>query len=331
MRDDMDKETKRREDIDLYKHVNSFNQQMIDQLAQFLRFIARNNTNSKHTKEAYQNDVLQFIRFLEKEQIPSYALVTYTTIMDYLTTLRIPDHGSGLGTSSIARKCSALRSLFSYLMEIGVVNQHPLDHVKIPNRRRKLPDFLFVEEVDELLDGIDIREPAGLRNRCMIELMYASGLRVSEVSDLTIGNIQFSQNILRIMGKGSKERLVPFYPMMGELLHRYLNEVRPGWLGAKQHDYVFVNQRGDGIKSRGIQYILQEEAKKANLSMQIHPHTLRHSFATHLLDAGADLRMVQELLGHRNLSTTQIYVHVTTESLKKEYFKAHPRSKLDVR
>lgn len=296
---------------------------------QFLQYIARTNTNSTHTESAYGTDLNQFLSYLNREGIKNIGEIDYTTIMNYLTAMRIPDQGPGLRDSSVARKCSTLRSFFTYAMELGLIFKHPMNHIKVKNKRKKLPDFLFIEEVDALLDSIDIHTPQGMRNRCMLELMYACGLRVSEVTGLQIGDIDFERRVVTVVGKGAKQRMVPYYSLVGELLKNYLDDIRHLWAGGKDHAYVFVNQRGEPISTRGVQFVLQEEAKKANLTMQIHPHTLRHSFATHMLDAGADLRMVQELLGHSNLSTTQIYVHVTMEALKEEYQMKHPRAKLN--
>ncbi len=299
---------------------------MHEQLEQFLLYVARTNTRSAHTDGAYRSDIMQFIAYLETRNITSLERISYELIMDYLMAIRT---NSNLKHSSVARKCSVLRSFFSYLYELGQVLDNPFVSVKVPKVKKQLPDFLFVEELEELLEAIDLHTDVGVRNRCMLEVMYACGLRVSEVKNLTRKQIQLDEQVLRIIGKGSKERLVPFYPVVKELLMQYLSVSRPALLQGKEHDFIFVNQRGEPITTRGIQFVLNEEVKKAGCLMQVHPHTLRHSFATHLLDAGADLRLVQELLGHSSLSTTQIYVHVTTESLKKAYFAAHPRAKLE--
>lgn len=190
-----------------------------------------------------------------------------------------------------------------------------------------LPDFLLFDEVERLFDAIDTQTPEGKRDRVMFELMYASGLRVAETASLMLNNIDLNQRMLRIKGKGSKERFVPFYPSVGTLLKEYLRKERLALLDGLKSEYVFINNRHKPLSTRGIQYLLDKYAGLAGLNKTVHPHMLRHSFATHLLDNGADLRIVQELLGHAHLSTTQIYTHVTIDRLKSAYLSAHPRAK----
>ena len=175
------------------------------------------------------------------------------------------------------------------------------------------------------MSSFDLETPDGLRDRAMFELMYACGLRVSEAAALRLCDVDLHDRIITVLGKGSKQRIVPFYALAGELLKRYLQEVRPQWM-KEEHAVVFINQRGNGLTTRGIQYRMQLAADACALSVHVHPHMFRHSFATHLLDNGADLRVVQELLGHASLSTTQVYVHVTQDRLKRAYTQAHPRA-----
>lgn len=211
--------------------------------------------------------------------------------------------------------------------EYGILSANPFVLVKLGSVRRQVPEFLFYDELDALFDSIDIETAAGLRDRAMFELIYACGLRVSEAAALKISDLDFSECIVHILGKGNKERVVPFHDVAKEFLLRYLREVRPLWC-ADDHAFVFVNQHGRPLTSRGIQYILDQTVKKSGLMLRVHPHMLRHSFATHMLDNGADLRLVQELLGHASLSTTQIYTHVTRERLKNAYNSAFPRAKV---
>ncbi|MEI7668000.1 MAG: tyrosine-type recombinase/integrase, partial [Erysipelotrichaceae bacterium] len=199
--------------------------------------------------------------------------------------------------------------------------------LKTPKKDKSLPDFFLFDELNNLFESFDLNQAEGLRNRAMFELMYASGLRVSETINLTLNQIDFEQRILRFIGKGSKDRMVPFYSDAGDLVRQYITNARPELMKGLNHYYVFVNHNGGKLSARGLEFILSSACIKAGLQKSVHPHMLRHSFATHLLDNGADLRLVQELLGHKNLSTTQIYTHVTLDRLKETYLKAHPRVK----
>lgn len=260
------------------------------------------------------------------EGIESIDQVDRPLVMQYIANQRM-DSSSGTfrKNSTIARKLSSLRSFFRYLNEyMGVLN-NPFLQVSLPKQGKRIPEFLFEDEMDAFLESIDLQSDDGVRDRALFELMYACGLRVSEISSLTFANLYLDENYVRIIGKGSKERIVPFYDECGEYLIRYIEAVRPMWADAN-NPYVFVNQRGNQLTSRGIQYILDKQSKDAGMHQHLHPHMFRHSFATHLLDNGADLRVVQELLGHSSLSTTQIYVHVSKERLKDSYMKAHPRA-----
>ena len=233
-----------------------------------------------------------------------------------------------LKNSSIARKLSSLRSMFRYFNQYTDIINNPFIYVKMPKQAKKIPEFLFYNEVVTLLDSFDTSKKEEVRNRLLIEIMYGCGLRVSEVCSLQINDIDFAQGYIRICGKGDKERIVPFYNALGLNLKNYIQNIRPFWVKDLHSNYVFVNQRGTPLTSRGVQYIVNKAVVNAGLNIHVHPHMLRHSFATHLLDNGADLRVVQELLGHSSLSTTQIYVHVTQERLKSVYEKAHPRAKM---
>ena len=301
---------------------------LIEYVNNFIEYVYMRNSHSEHTADSYKRDLIQFVDYLTKENLLNFDLVTYQVVLNYISEIR---YGSTiLNNRTIARKCSALRSFYTYLEERSLVNDNPFIQVKIGKLKRKLPDFLFVNEVDYLLDNISLDSNMGLRNRVLLEFIYACGLRVSEAVDLQINDIDFHDNFVRILGKGKKERIVPFYESISELLKQYINTTRNELmlLNNKSHQYVFVSMKGDKLTARGIQYILNEQVKRSGLMNTVHPHTLRHSFATHLLDGGCDLRVVQELLGHSSLSTTQIYVHTTTQKLKDSYFKSHPRSKI---
>ncbi len=293
----------------------------------FLNYIDQINSGSAHTHAAYERDISDFIAFLKKEGITSFAQADRIIVMNYIADLRMRDGTLGaMKNTSIARKLSSLRSFYRYLNEYVGIQGNPFLYMKGPKLARRIPEFLFYDEMERFLSAFDIEDPVGLSKRTMFELMYACGLRVSEVVSLCISDIDFNDDVLHITGKGDKQRIVPFYELAKELLIRYLHEVREAWVGQKKHTIVFVNQRGDGLTTRGVQYLMQKHADVLGMHVHIHPHMFRHSFATHLLDNGADLRLVQELLGHSSLSTTQIYVHVSQERLKHVYEHAHPRA-----
>ena len=303
---------------------------MTQDIIDFLNYIDTINTKSIHTRDAYKRDLEDFHFFLINQGITFWQGVDSKTIMRYLEYLN-KHSAKGLQNSSLSRKISSLRSFFAYLAKQNKVTHNPLSSIHNPTKQKKLPDFLLFEELNQLLESFDLTDPYQVRNRAMFELIYASGLRVSEAANLTLQDIDLNQRTLRFIGKGSKERMVPFYSDAADLLRHYIEEIRPILLKGKKHNLVFVNQKGEGFTSRGIEFLLDQCSKKAGISRTVHPHMLRHSFATHLLDNGADLRLVQELLGHENISTTQIYTHVTLDRLKDTYLKAHPRAKLPVK
>lgn len=297
---------------------------MEEMVARFLQYIQQTNTGSEHTREAYQRDIQAFIRFLEKENIHDFCDVDRIVVMNFVAHLRECE-GSVIKNSTMARKLSTLRSLYRYLNEyIGVVH-NPFLYFKTPKQAQRIPEFLFYDEMETFLSSFDMKEDVGIRNRALFELMYACGLRVSEVVTLCIDDLDMHDQVLRVVGKGDKERVLPFYDMAKECVENYLKHVRSTWVTPKENR-VFLNQRGKGLTPRGVQYLMNQAAKDCQLRIHIHPHMFRHSFATHLLDNGADLRIVQELLGHASLSTTQVYVHVSKERLKSAYTNAHPRA-----
>lgn len=294
----------------------------------FLDYINQLNTGSKHTLEAYERDIDDFIAFLNEEGITSFEHTDRIVVMNYIASLRQRDGVSGaMKNTSIARKLSSLRSFYRYLNEFIGIQENPFLYVKGPKISRRIPEFLFYDEMELFLSSFDLQKEVDLRNRALFELMYACGLRVSEIVALRLEDIDFIDQVVHITGKGDKQRIVPFYDMAKEILLHYIEEVREKWIQKEKHSIVFINQRGKGLTTRGVQYLMQKQADALNMSIHIHPHMFRHSFATHLLDNGADLRLVQELLGHSSLSTTQIYVHVSQERLKNVYIQAHPRAK----
>ena len=290
---------------------------------EFMDYLKYQKHYSVLTIAAYERNINEFIDYLKRENITSFQDVQYPLIRGYLTAL----FQKKISKSTINNKISTLRSFYRFLVKQELVDDNPMvlvENMKVPQRN---PDFLFPEEMMELLDSIDVQSHLGIRNKAMLELMYASGLRCSEVVGLTLDCIDFSRQILLVHGKGNKDRYVPFHDYAAQWLKTYILEVRNELIAKTEGtQYVFVNKSGKMMTNRGVEDIVDRVAKNYDSTKKIHPHTFRHSFATHLLNAGADLRTVQELLGHENLSTTQIYTHITKEHLRDVYLKAHPRN-----
>lgn len=290
----------------------------------FIDYIKYQKKYSINTIDRYNRTLDEFILYLSSKSINDFNDVRYTTFRGYLLML----NDNNLSKNTINNRISCLRSFFKYLFKEELIKQNPtelIENIKIAKRN---PDFLFLEEMQELLDGIDTNDDLGIRNKAMLELMYASGLRCSEIVNLKLENVDIDNCLLLIHGKGNKDRYVPFHEYAKQWLVRYLEDVRINLLDTKEpNTYVFLNAHGRMLTNRGVQDIVKRIGKLYDPTKKIHPHTFRHSFATHLLNAGADIRTVQELLGHENLSTTQIYTHISKEHLKEVYLMAHPRNK----
>ncbi len=278
---------------------------------------------SEHTVRAYARDLSDFAAFLEAEGVTEWQQVTVLTLRQYLNWL----FAQGYERRSIARKLSSVRSFFRFLARMGYISVNPALDLKQPRLPQKLPTVLEVSEVERLLSSPDTSTPRGLRDRAILELLYATGLRVSEVASLRISDIDFAEKLVRVKGKGGKERIALLHDEALNWLERYLTESRPLFLqrGKQVTDIVFVSQKGTPLTVRQIHRLVDGYAKKV-LGRRISPHALRHSFATHLLEGGADLRVIQELLGHSSLAATQIYTRLSRTHLKRVYEKAHPRS-----
>ena len=283
---------------------------------------------SPHTAEAYAHDVVQFCDFLARlwggEKAYAFAEVDYPTIRRYLAQLNRMEYAP----STIGRKVTALRALYRYLVDNGQIGHNPAAQAALPKQRSRLPEILYEYEVEQLLLAPDDSKPAGQRNRVILELLYGSGMRVSELVSVDLGAIDMDRQQIRVIGKGNRERLVLFGKPARAALRRYLDSGRQALLRNRrdrgEEPALLLNPEGGRLSVRSVQNIVHKYVLETAASANISPHSLRHSFATHLLEHGADLRSIQELLGHKNLGTTQIYTHVTTQRLKEAYQNAHP-------
>lgn len=278
---------------------------------------------SQNTLSAYRNDLGQFAEYLSAAGRLRWAEVTESTIAGYLLQLRDKEYSS----STVARKTAAIKRFFRYLASEGLVSENPALQVGTPKVAKKIPRTLAIDEVDRLLTTI--REGSGpktLRDLAMIELLYATGMRVSELISLNLDDVNLASRTARCLGKGSKERIIPVYPRAAMAVSAYLEDGRLNYLKDREERALFLNPRGGRLTRQGLWLIIKEYVELAGIQSTVTPHTLRHSFATHLLAEGAGLREVQRLLGHSNVSTTQIYTQVTDERLRQSYDAAHPRA-----
>lgn len=294
-------------------------------LEQFLSYLQLEKNYSAYTIETYKTNVEEFFQFMNVEGIKFDEEITYSDVRLYLTVL----HVRKLSRRSVALRVSSLRSFFKFLMRENYVMKNPFMLATLPKKELSIPNFFYEEELSALFEVSDLTTPLGMRNQAILELLYGSGIRVSECCGLSVEDIDFHLGVMLVLGKGSKERYVPFGNYAHDALNEYLHHARPFLLakGKNETNSVFLNNNGTPLTPRGIRYILAEMMKKSSLMLKINPHKLRHTFATHMLDEGADIRVVQELLGHENLSTTQIYTHVSKERLRSVYMLNHPRAK----
>ncbi|CEE01930.1 MULTISPECIES: site-specific tyrosine recombinase XerD [Bacillaceae] len=297
---------------------------MKDYLKDFLHYLIVEKGLAENTIQSYRRDISAYLIFIEtKLQITDINHVTRVHIMQFLSCLK--DEGKSART--IARHIASIRSFHHFLILDKIVDHDPTVHIETPHPELKLPKVLNTDEVDTLLNTPDLTTTLGLRDKAMLELMYATGMRVSELVNLNINDVHLSLGFVRCLGKGNKERIIPIGKMATEALKEYLEKARPKLINQKNKtDSLFMNHHGQRLSRQGFWKILKQMAVKAGIEKELTPHTLRHSFATHLLENGADLRSVQELLGHSDISTTQIYTHVTKTRLKDVYNQFHPRA-----
>ena len=289
----------------------------IDNLIEdFLRYLLIDKGYSKNTISSYRIDLERFNEYFKNKSINE---IDNSDLKKYIKSL-------DLNEKSISRTISSLKSFYKFLIIEKIVKNNPTDGLYMPKVKKSLPNIMSVEDVTKLLD-IKLDDHFSYRNKAMLELMYATGLRVSELVELKLNDIDFSDDIIRIMGKGSKERIIPIGDIALEYLEEYINNHRSLMLKGNSCDYVFLNNHGKKMTRQGFFKIIKKIAKDVGINSEISPHTLRHSFASHLLKYGADLRTIQELLGHSDISTTQVYTHIANEELRKNYDEYHPHGR----
>ena len=288
---------------------------------EYLHFLAVERGASLNTLEAYSRDIGRFLEFAGASGVPSPLAVNPEHVTAYLGALR----GQGLSPASVNRKLAAIRGFYRYLLREARVEENPLARVETARTWMRLPGALSRDEMESLLAQPAEASPSGIRDRAILELLYATGIRVSELATLTLNRLNRQMGFLVAVGKGRKERIVPVGQSALGWLGRYIEQARPVFLKKKTSNTLFLNRSGEGFTRQGLWKLIKKYAKMAGLERKVHPHTFRHSFATHLLEGGADLRSVQIMLGHADISTTQIYTHVSRERLKEVHKRFHPR------
>lgn len=293
-------------------------------LAEYIIYLKIERGLSANTVTSYKRDIEKYLTFLTEKKITQLDEVSRFEILDFLQTLR----QSGAADNSIIRMVSSLRKFHQYLKRESIVFDDPMQLIDTPKKASTLPKAISPQAVEQLLEAPDTTTPLGVRDRTILELMYATGLRISELVNLKLSDMHLTMGFIQTMGKGEKERIIPLGEIASQWLDHYLDGARVYLQdqSAETSEYVFLNSRGKGLSRQGVWKKVKQLALEAGIDQNVTPHTLRHSFATHLLENGADLRMVQELLGHADISTTQIYTHITKTRLKQVYSDYHPRA-----
>lgn len=290
------------------------------EVEEFMNYLLIDRKYSSNTISSYRNDLDIFVCFVKKNNF-KLLKINKDNIKNYIKYLNdINDN-----ERTIAHQISVLRSFFKFLMINKYITSNPMEYIELPKLKKALPSVLSIEEVDNLLD-IKLNTMYDYRNKAMLELMYATGLRVSELVNLKTNDVDLDNCITRTVGKGSKERIIPFGDYALDALNKYITIYRNQFLKKEINDYLFLNNHGKRLTRQGLFKMLEKLAQEKNIKTEFSPHTLRHSFATHLLNGGADLRSIQEMLGHSNLSTTQIYTHISKQELRNKYNESHPHS-----
>ncbi len=296
---------------------------MSNLIEQFIHYQMVEKGLAQNTLDSYRRDLNSYSEFLKKQfNTVNISDTSRTHIISYLLELK----NKGRATSTISRNLASIRSFYQYLMRDRLIEKDPSQNLESPKIDKRLPKVLTVDQVETLLQLPDTTSPSGLRDKAMLELLYATGIRVSELVSLNLEDVNLNMGLVKCFGKGSKERIVPLGSIAIKSINHYIDNGR-NRLGKKvANNSLFLNHHGRRLSRQGFWKIIKKYAKQGNINVEITPHTLRHSFATHLLENGADLRSVQEMLGHSDISTTQIYTHLTKSKLKEIYSKAHPRA-----
>ncbi|KAB2337499.1 tyrosine recombinase XerC [Cytobacillus depressus] len=292
-------------------------------LKMFVEYLQIEKNYSQYTIEHYQYDINEFFMFMSEQAIGKIDDVNYSDVRIYLTKL----YERQFARKSVARKISSLRSFYKFLVREKMVKENPFALASIPKLEKKLPEFFYEEELEKLFNACETETILGQRNKALLELLYATGMRVSECCQIRLKDLDMYLSTVLVHGKGNKQRYIPFGSYAHDAIAFYIENGRNSLLTKEApNDYLFLNARGKPLTPRGIRYILNKHIDQSSLNGKIHPHMLRHTFATHLLANGADMRTVQELLGHAFLSSTQVYTHVTNDYLRKSYLAHHPRA-----
>ena len=293
----------------------------------FLNYMTVERGVSPNTLAAYRSDLSQLIDYLKSTHFSGNGSDWKDVDEEMMSQYLLHLHALEYSDTTRARKVASSKSLFGFLLDEGLVSQDPTENISSPRIGRSLPETLSTEDVDDLLTSAsEENTPDSLRDSAMFELLYASGLRVTELVSLNLEDLDLEQGNVRCLGKGGKERIIPVHSGAVEVLRRYIDDARPTFVKSQSERALFMNRRGQRLSRQGFWLILKAHAKRAGITKKITPHTLRHSFATHLLQGGAPLRHVQELLGHSSITTTQVYTHLTSEHVRNEYDKSHPRA-----
>ncbi|MEB5878090.1 site-specific tyrosine recombinase XerD [Enterococcus hirae] len=295
---------------------------MNEEINDYLHYLTIERGLSLNTRKSYERDLLQYLHYLEDEQITSWQDVDRYVVINYLEKM----HDEKKAPATVTRMITSLRRFHQFLRQERLTDHDPMQHIDTPKKVQKLPSTLSLTEVERLIETPDTTKNLGIRDRAILEVMYATGMRVSELVGLKLSDLHLSLDLVQTLGKGDKERIIPLGDYAIQWLERYLDEARPLLVANPSETHVFVNHHGTGLSRQGIWKNLKQLVREAGINKEVTPHTLRHSFATHLLENGADLRTVQELLGHADISTTQIYTHITKKRMTDVYKQHFPRA-----
>lgn len=289
----------------------------------YILFLTLEKGLSKNSISAYQSDLHRFLEYIDSKGLKSFKEVKSSELVDFLNVL----DELGLSTTSRARYLSSVKGLFGYLESNRLIESNPSSMIELPKRAKRLPDTLTVQNVEDIINSVDVQTKSGVRDKAILETLYACGLRVSELLGLKQSDVLIESEIVRVIGKGNKERIIPIGNSALKWIQAYCSEVRPVFYKHNvSFDVLFLNSRGAKLSRMSIWNIVNTYSKNLNFSVDVHPHTFRHSFATHLVEGGADLRAVQEMLGHADISTTQIYTHLDSAYIREVHRTYHPRS-----